>query len=159
MINTHLPKGRPVSLCVLDYGMFRVHAGPRVVGICGFLIRTDADECILIDSGFPAKYADDPKAATLTDGLDSFSDVLNCSAENLVAAQLELAGVGPNELTLLIQSHTHIGGLAAFLSNAPKTHRTLSNNCGLAVTLTEQMQNWAYSAAMPSVNCSRARRA
>lgn len=117
MINAHLLKGRPVSLCVLDYGLFRVHAGPRVVGICGYLIRTDADECILIDSGFAAKYADDAKAATLADGLDSFGDVLICSAENLVAAQLELAGVGPNELTLMIQSHTHIehiGGIADF---------------------------------------------
>lgn len=117
MINAHILKGRPVSLCVLDYGLFCVRAGPRTVGICGFVIRTDLNECVLIDSGFPKKYALDSNAATLEDGLESFGHVLSCSSDNLVAAQLALAGVQPNDITLMIQSHTHIdhiGGLADF---------------------------------------------
>ena len=50
-------KGKPKRLAVLDYGLFEVHAGPRTIGICGYLIETDADERILIDTGLPAKYA------------------------------------------------------------------------------------------------------
>ena len=46
-------KGKPKRLAVLDYGLFEVHAGPRTIGICGYLIETDADERILIDTGLP----------------------------------------------------------------------------------------------------------
>ena len=67
-------KGRPVSLHVLDYGLFKVHANGRVIGICGFLIQTDASETVLIDTGLPQKYAEDKAAATVEDRLDeSFS--------------------------------------------------------------------------------------
>ena len=58
-------KGRPAQLHVLDYGLFKVHANGRVIGICGFLIVTDQGERILVDTGFPRKYAEDVKAASL----------------------------------------------------------------------------------------------
>ena len=35
-------KGKPIRLAVLDYGLFKVHAGPRTIGICGFAVQTDA---------------------------------------------------------------------------------------------------------------------
>ncbi|MEY3684375.1 MAG: hypothetical protein RLZZ394_206, partial [Actinomycetota bacterium] len=54
----HLLKGRPISLSVLDFGLFQVHANGRIIGIPGALIETDAGERVLIDSGFPQKYAD-----------------------------------------------------------------------------------------------------
>lgn len=114
-------KGRPDRLWILDYGLFRVHAGPRDVGICGALIRTDAGEHVLVDTGFPAKYAADPEAATAEDGLGSFGRVLHCGPENLPEAQLALAGVTPEQIDLLVISHTHIdhiGGIADF-PNAP----------------------------------------
>ena len=54
-----LLKGHPVSLAVLDYGLFRVNSNGRVIGICGYLVRTSADEHVLIDTGFPSKYTED----------------------------------------------------------------------------------------------------
>lgn len=110
-------KGRPKSLHILDYGLFKVHADRRVIGICGFLIRTDADEAILIDTGFPAKYAKDIARATTEDKLHTFGEVLHCTPDNLPIAQLAKAGLRPADLNLHIVTHTHIdhvGGLHDF---------------------------------------------
>lgn len=108
-------KGKPLRLAVLDYGLFQVHSGPRTIGICGFAIQTDAGELVLIDTGFPAKYAQAPEAATAEDGLGSFGRVLRIGPENLPQAQLALLGLC--DVTLMIQSHTHIdhiGHMAGF---------------------------------------------
>ena len=107
-------KGHPVSLHILDFGLFRVHENARVIGISGFLIQTSADERILVDTGFPAKYADDPARATMEDHLDQFGEVLHCDRSNTPDAQLALAGVSLSDITLMVQTHTHIdhiGGL------------------------------------------------
>ena len=107
----------PASLHVLDYGLFRVHANGRVIGICGYLVTTAAGERVLIDTGFPARYAEDFTAASAEDGLGSFGEVLACRPENLPAAQLAMCGVEPGQIDLMIQSHSHIdhiGGLADF---------------------------------------------
>ena len=112
-----LVKGRPVSLTVLDYGLFRVHRDGRVIGIVGFLIRTDHAENILVDTGFPAGYAADAAAASLADGLGSFGEVLTLGPENLPAGQLARAGLAPADIDLLILTHSHIdhvGGIADF---------------------------------------------
>ncbi len=111
-------RGRPQELYVLDYGLFRVHANGRVIGISGFLIKTDAGECVLIDTGFPEKYARDAGRASQEDKLGAFGEVLALSEENLPAAQLAHAGLSPEEIDLLIISHTHIdhvGGIADFV--------------------------------------------
>lgn len=110
-------RGRPVSLHVLDYGLFRVHANNRVIGICGFLIQTDRGEAAIVDTGFPKKYSQDTKAASDEDRLFEFGEVLDCSKTNLPVSQLALAGVSPKEINLHILTHTHIdhiGGLADF---------------------------------------------
>lgn len=110
-------KGRPVALHVLDYGLFRVRANRRVIGICGYLIRTDADENIIVDTGFPPKYARDSKAATDEDRLYEFGEVLECTPENMPMAQLAKLGLTYKDITLHIVSHTHIdhiGGIADF---------------------------------------------
>ncbi|MHA6261782.1 MBL fold metallo-hydrolase [Arenibacterium sp. CAU 1754] len=107
--------GRPVSLTILDYGLFRVHSGPRDIGIMGALIRTDADEQVLVDTGFPPKYTEDPAVAGREDRLDAFGQLLTCTAQNRVAAQLALAGSALDKITLMVQTHTHIdhvGGMA-----------------------------------------------
>jgi N-acyl homoserine lactone hydrolase len=112
-----LIRGRPVSLAVLDFGLFRVHANGRVIGIVGFLIRTDRDESILVDTGFPEAYAQDAAAASARDGLGSFGEVLHLGPENLPAGQLALLGLAPRDVDLLILTHSHIdhvGGIAGF---------------------------------------------
>jgi N-acyl homoserine lactone hydrolase len=100
--------GKPLRLAVLDYGFFEVHSGPRQIGICGFVLQTDAGETVLIDTGFPAKYATDSEAATAQDGLGSFGRVLSVTPENLPEAQLARLGLRKQDVTLMIQSHTHI---------------------------------------------------
>ena len=110
-------KGRPVSLHVLDYGLFKVHANDRFIGICGFLIQTDAGETVLVDTGFPRKYAEDKDAATKEDRLYEFGEVLECEMANMPTQQLNLAGVKPDQIDLHILTHTHIdhvGGLGDF---------------------------------------------
>ena len=107
--------GRPISLMVLDYGLFKVHANGRVIGISGFLLRTDKGECVLIDTGFPKHYADDPDKAAAADGLGSFGEILHLTHDNLPKAQLALAGIAITDIDLLILTHSHIdhiGGIA-----------------------------------------------
>jgi len=114
-------KGQPKQLHVLDYGLFKVHANGRVIGICGFLIVTDQGERILVDTGFPQKYAEDVNTASREDNLGEFGEVLTLTDDNLPKAQLKKAGVEMHEIDLLIMTHTHIdhvGGLANF-PNAP----------------------------------------
>lgn len=113
-----LLQGRPVSLTVLDFGLFRVHANGRVIGITGYLIRTDADEHVLVDGGFPQKYADDFVTASRQDRLYEFGDVLLCGPEHTATAQLASCGVTPDQITHQILTHTHIdhiGALADFV--------------------------------------------
>lgn len=105
------------DLSVLDYGLFKVHANGRVIGICGFLIRSTAGETILVDTGFPRKYAYDIAASSEEDKLGAFGEVLSLTERNLPEAQLALAGVAPADIDLLIMTHTHIdhvGGIADF---------------------------------------------
>ncbi len=101
-------RGQPIRLAVLDFGLFEVHSGPRTIGICGFVIQTDAGEVVLIDTGFPAKYTVDAAAATAEDGLGSFGRVLHLTPDHTPQAQLAKLGLSTSDVTLMIQSHTHI---------------------------------------------------
>ena len=101
-------KGKPFRLAVLDYGLFEVHSGPRTIGICGYALQTDAGEVVLIDTGFPEKYTRDADAATIEDGLSGFGRVLHITPENTPFAQLAKLGLAKSDVTLMIQSHTHI---------------------------------------------------
>ncbi len=104
-------------LYILDYGLFQVHANGRVIGIIGYLIQTQDGHNILVDTGFPAKYANDVEQATLEDRLNEFGRVLSLTHENLPAAQLAKIGLKPEDIDLLVMTHTHIdhvGGIADF---------------------------------------------
>jgi N-acyl homoserine lactone hydrolase len=102
-------------LYVLDLGLFRVNSG-RVIGIPGFLIQTQAGENILLDSGFPAKYADCERAS-LEDDLGSFGHLIDFGARQLVTGQLALLGLSLAQIDLFVLSHgdiDHIGALSEF---------------------------------------------
>lgn len=102
-------------LYVLDLGLFRVNSG-RVIGIPGFLIQTQEGQNILLDSGFPSKYADCERAS-LEDDLGSFGHLIDFGARHLVAGQLALLGLTLAQIDLFVLSHgdiDHIGALPEF---------------------------------------------
>jgi len=109
--------GTAARLYILDYGLFQVHENGRIIGIPGYLIQTVDGINILVDTGFPAQYAADPEGATLADGLDSFGRVVSLTRQNLPAAQLSLIGLTPDDIHILVMTHTdidHVGGIADF---------------------------------------------
>jgi N-acyl homoserine lactone hydrolase len=109
-------QGRPIALYVLDLGTFAVRAG-RVIGIPGFLVVTDRQERVLVDTGFRDAYAADADAAGRQDGLTAFGALTGFGPQNLVRAQLERIGLSPADISLLILTHTHVdhvGGLGHF---------------------------------------------
>ena len=117
MVNRQRLSGHPISLTVLDFGLFTVHANGRIIGIPGFLIVTSAGEKVLLDTGFAKKYADDVEAASAEDNLGEFGKVLKLTQENQPEAQLAKMGLSKSDLDLLIISHTHIdhvGNIGAF---------------------------------------------
>lgn len=104
-------------LYILDYGLFQVHANGRIIGIPGYLIQTSDGRNILVDTGFPQAYADDPVAATIADGLQSFGHVLQITNEQMPAAQLARIGLRASDITQLVLTHSdvdHIGNIADF---------------------------------------------
>lgn len=112
-----IPKGEIRRLYVLDYGLFQVHENGRIIGIAGYLIQTQDGGNILVDTGFPAWYIEDPAAASMEDDLGSFGRVLRLDSDNLPAGQLATVGLKTSDIHLLIITHgdiDHVGGLAEF---------------------------------------------
>ncbi len=111
--------GSPTSvrrLAVLDYGLFDVN-GKRIIGIQGYYLETSNGARVLVDTGFPAKYARDPERAGLEDGLGIFGRVVSLTLENLPEVQLAKLGLKPPDITHLILTHgdvDHLGGLHGF---------------------------------------------
>lgn len=105
-----------VRLYVLDFGLFEVRGGERVIGIPGFLVQTDRGANLLIDTGFPPSYATDPGIAA-RDGLPDFGRLIDFSACQTAAGQLAVLGLRPEDMDLVILSHghiDHIGSLPLF---------------------------------------------
>lgn len=105
-----------MQLFILDFGLFEVYGDRRIIGIPGYLIRTGHGAIILVDTGLPPWYADDPIAHAETDGLD-FGRFLTLTRENLPEAQLTRIGLTAADVTHLVISHSHIdhvGGIGNF---------------------------------------------
>ena len=108
---------KPERLYVLDLGLFQVNDNNRIIGIPGFLVRLHSGANILIDSGFPADYAQDEPAASKRDRLSEFGHLLKFGSDNLVGSQLGKIGLKPADIDLFILTHSHIdhvGGLNEF---------------------------------------------
>lgn len=107
------------KLTILDYGLYLVHdrGDGRQIGIVGYLLETKDGRHILVDTGFPPKYATQPEQANHKDGLDSFGRVLKLNDSNLVPGQLAAAGLQMSDIDLLIMTHSdvdHVGYFDAF---------------------------------------------
>ena len=102
-LSTH----RIASVHVLDFGTFDVGPGRRTIGIPGFLLQTDQGARILVDTGFPPAYATDPDAAA-RDNLGSFGQLVGFTEQNTATGQLALLGLTPDDIDLLILTHSHI---------------------------------------------------
>jgi N-acyl homoserine lactone hydrolase len=104
-------------LYILDFGLFQVHENGRIIGIPGYLIQTHDGQNILVDTGFPAKYAEDAEQATREDGLDIFGRVLKLTQDNLPAGQLAKIGLTSADIDTLVMTHSdidHVGGIGNF---------------------------------------------
>lgn len=103
-----LPGHRLTQLHVLDFGLFDVGPGQRLIGIPGFLLQTDRGARILFDTGFPPEYVTDFAATAARDGLDRFGAFAEFGAANTAPGQLALLGLAPLDITHVILSHGHI---------------------------------------------------
>ena len=103
-------------LAFLDYGTFEVAEDGRTIPIRGYAIRSGA-HVVLVDTGFPNAYYEDPDAAGRADGLDSFGRLVRLGPENRPHAQLALLGLDPEDVTELVITHgdiDHVGGIDDF---------------------------------------------
>ena len=87
-----LSSQRLIRLTVLDFGLFDVGPGKRVIGIPGFLLETEDGQGsgakILFDTGFDPAYATAPQATAARDGLASFGVLVGFGPAQTAAGQL-----------------------------------------------------------------------
>jgi N-acyl homoserine lactone hydrolase len=109
---TLLPGHRVQRLFVLDFGLFDVGPGQRLIGIPGFLMETATDDGatarILFDTGFPPDYVTDFAATAARDGLARFGAFAEFGAKNTAEGQLAVLGLGARDISHVVLSHGHI---------------------------------------------------
>jgi N-acyl homoserine lactone hydrolase len=115
-----------MRLYVLDYGSIDLTVDALLpgdgegrwmtVGVPGYLIQTDDGKTILVDTGIPRTYVDDPVGTAKRDGYESWMRTAP-KEENLPAGQLAKIGLTPADVTHVVVTHTHFdhaGGLGDF---------------------------------------------
>ena len=116
-----------MRLAVLDYGSLDLALDALLlgdgegraitVGVPGYLIQTDDGRTILVDTGLPHAYLQDPVAATRADGYGGWLWRVEAGPDNRPAAQLAKLGLSPADVTHVVVTHTHFdhaGGMADF---------------------------------------------
>ncbi len=112
-----LTQDHVTALDHLNLGRFDVGPGRRLIPISAWLITTAQGRHLLIDTGFPAAYAADERAAARADGLDSFGRLVDFTQQHTILGALALRDLTAADIGHVILSHTHIdhiGGLADF---------------------------------------------
>ena len=112
--------GKLARLFILDLGLFEVRGGERVIGIPGYLMKTDRGANILFDTGFPPEYLTDPDRPE-KDGLPRFGRLIDFRPDQTAEGALALLRLTPRDIDLVILSHGHIdhvGSLPQF-AHAP----------------------------------------
>jgi N-acyl homoserine lactone hydrolase len=115
-----------MRLYVLDYGSIELTVDTLLpgegegswmtVGVPGYLIRADDGKVILVDTGMPRTYVDDPEGAAKRDGYEGWMRAAP-EKENLPVGQLAKIGLKPGDVTHVVVTHTHFdhaGGLGDF---------------------------------------------
>lgn len=107
-----LPGHKLARFHVLDFGLFDVGPGQRVIGIPGFLLETEDDRGgrarVLFDTGFPPDYVTAPEATAARDGLARFGAFRDFGPANTAEGQLAVLGLTPADVSHVILSHGHI---------------------------------------------------
>jgi N-acyl homoserine lactone hydrolase len=110
----------PLRLTILDFGLLELASGERR-GFPGYLIQT-GDENILVDTGWPERFGVDPVRALADDGIGDRLRPAELTVENLLPGQLAKVGLEPDDLDLLVLTHSdpdHIGGIALVPPSVP----------------------------------------
>lgn len=100
-------------LTILDFGIFDVGPGRRLIPIPGYLLETDQGARILVDTGFDPLYAADPDAAEARDALSAFGRLVDHSATRTLPGQLARLGLAPADITAAVLTHSHIDHVGA----------------------------------------------
>jgi N-acyl homoserine lactone hydrolase len=103
-------------LAILDYGTFEVSEDGRAIPILGYVVAS-GEHLVLVDTGFPAAYHEDPDAAGRADGLHAFGRLVVHGPDKLPAAKLATLGLEPADVTELVVTHgdiDHVGGFGDF---------------------------------------------
>ncbi|HWT91692.1 MAG TPA: N-acyl homoserine lactonase family protein [Solirubrobacteraceae bacterium] len=90
--------------------------------MAGYLVETDEGERILFDTGFPDTWGADPEAAFEKQGITGKVIARELGPEQMLPAQLALAGTTPEELDLVVLTHSdldHMGGLGYVPEDVP----------------------------------------
>ena len=116
-----------MRLAVLDYGSIDLaldalvpgNGGGRSIsiGVPGYLIEADDGRTVLVDTGLPRAYLDNPVEAIKADGYGGWLWRVRSDPDQRPAAQLAKLGLAPADVTHLVVTHTHFdhaGGMGDF---------------------------------------------